>query len=60
VLWRKVKDRLDAELVLEPAGHDRTLAHLAVRAPLMLAFGRRLPREALSRLHALCQTAAAL
>jgi uncharacterized protein YndB with AHSA1/START domain len=60
VLWRKVKDRLDAELVLEPVGHDRTRAHLAVRAPLMLGFGRRLPKEALRRLHALCQTAGAL
>lgn len=58
VLFHKVKDRLDAELVLEPAGHDRTLARLAVRGPLLLGFGRRLPREALARLHALIQTAA--
>jgi len=60
VLFQKVKDRLDAELVLEPAGHDHTLARLAVRGPLLLGFGRRLPRDALARLHALCQTAASL
>jgi hypothetical protein len=60
VVWHKVKERLDAELLLEPVGHDRTRARLAIRAPLMVAFGRRLPREALSRLHALCQTAAKL
>ena len=60
VLWHKVKDRLDVELVLEPVGHDRTRARLAVRAPLLVAFGRRLPKEALRRLHALCQTAASL
>jgi hypothetical protein len=60
VVWHKVKERLDAELVLDPAGHDRTRARLVVNAPLMVAFGRRLPREALGRLHALCQTAATL
>jgi uncharacterized protein YndB with AHSA1/START domain len=60
VLFHKVKDRLDAELVLEPAGHDRTLARLAIRGPLLLGFGRRLPREALARLHALIQTTARL
>jgi hypothetical protein len=60
VLWHKVKDRQDVELVLEPAGHDHTLARLAVRGPLLVGFGRRLPREALARLHALCQTAASL
>jgi len=60
VLFHKVKDRLDAELVLEPAGHDRTLARLAIRGPLLLGFGRRLPREALARLHALKPTTARL
>ncbi len=60
VVWTKAKDRLDVELLLEPVGHDHTLARLAVRGPLLLGFGRRLPRDALSRLHALCQTAARL
>jgi uncharacterized protein YndB with AHSA1/START domain len=60
VLWHKVKERQDVELVLEPVGHDHTLARLAVRGPLLLGFGRKLPREALARLHALCQTAASL
>jgi uncharacterized protein YndB with AHSA1/START domain len=60
VAFHKVKERLDAELVLEPSGHDRTRAHLAVRGPLLLGFGRRLPKEALARLHALIQTAARL
>jgi hypothetical protein len=59
-VFHKVKERLDADLVLEPSGHDRTLARLGVDGPLLLAFGRRLPREALSRLHALIQTAASL
>jgi uncharacterized protein YndB with AHSA1/START domain len=60
VLLHKVKDRVDVELVLEASGHDRTLARLAVRGPLLLGFGRRLPAEALRRLHALVQTAARL
>jgi len=60
VHWHKVKERLDAELVLEPVGHDRTRARLAVRAPLMVSFGRKLPREALSRLQALIRTAESL
>lgn len=60
VLWHKVKERLDAELVLEGASSNRTHARLAVRAPLLVAFGRKLPREALSRLQALIRTAESL
>ena len=56
-----VQDRLDAELALAASGGDGTLATLAVRAPVwVLGLQRTLPREALGRLHALCQTAAQL
>jgi uncharacterized protein YndB with AHSA1/START domain len=56
-----VQDRLDAELTLAASGTDGTLATLAVRAPFwVLGLQRTLPREALGRLHALCQTAADL
>ena len=56
-----VQDRLDAELALTPAPGDRTRAQLTVRAPLWrLGFERSLARDALGRLHALCQTAAGL
>jgi uncharacterized protein YndB with AHSA1/START domain len=56
-----VGDRLDAELVLEPAAGGRTRAQLAVSAPFwVLGFQRALPDRALGRLHALCQTAAGL
>lgn len=56
-----VEDRLDAELALAPAAVDRTYAQLTVRVPLWrLGSERSLPRDALGRLHALCQTAAEL
>jgi hypothetical protein len=56
-----VQDRLDAELALAGSGPERTLASLTVRAPFwVLGLQRTLPREALGRLHALCQTAATL
>ena len=54
-----VHDRMDAELRLEAAGAGHTLATLTVDAPV-LRVSRRLPRAALSSLHALCQTAATL
>ena len=54
-----VQDRLDAELLLEPQGPDRTRASLAASAPFwVLGLRRSLPRQALGRLHDLCQTAA--
>ena len=59
VVWHFTHDRLDAELRLRGNG-DRTVATLTVSGPLVLAFRRSLPRRALSRLHALCQTAAGL
>jgi hypothetical protein len=56
-----VQDRLDAELVLERLGPDRTHASLTVSAPFwILGFQRALPKQALGRLHDLCQTAAGL
>ena len=53
-------DHIDAELRLEAKGPDRTLATLLVEAPWLSGFSRALPRRALTRLHALCQTAAEL
>ena len=54
-----VDDRIEAELRLEPAPDSHTLATLAIDGPL-LRVSRSLPRAALNRLHALCQTAADL
>ncbi len=48
---------IEAEVTLEPLGHDRTLAALTVAGPFLLSFRRLLPQKALSRLYALCQTA---
>jgi uncharacterized protein YndB with AHSA1/START domain len=52
-------DRLEVELTLEPAGENRTRAALRVQGPWLVGLSRALPREALFRLHALCQTGAA-
>jgi len=54
-----VNDRVDAELLLEEAAPDRTLAVLALEGT-WLRVSRGLPRKALLRLHALVQTAATL
>lgn len=51
-------DRLDAELVLEHMSPERTRVFLEVRAAWLVSIPRTLPRKALTRLHALCQTAA--
>jgi uncharacterized protein YndB with AHSA1/START domain len=51
-------DRLDAELTLEEAGDKRTRATLALRARWLIGLSGSVPRQALSRLHALCQTGA--
>jgi hypothetical protein len=58
--WTLTGDHIDAELRLEARGHDRTLATLELEAPWLFGFSRALPRRALTRLHALCQTAAGL
>jgi uncharacterized protein YndB with AHSA1/START domain len=54
-----VDDRIEAELQLAPAGDGHTRATLAIEGP-WLRVNRSLPRRALSRLYALCQTAAGL
>ncbi len=54
-----VDDRIEAELHLEAARDSHTRATLAIEGP-WLRVNRSLPRRALSRLHALCQTAVGL
>jgi hypothetical protein len=58
--WTLTGDHIDAELRLEEREPDRTIATLDVEAPWLYGFSRALPRKALTRLHALCQTAAEL
>lgn len=58
--WRLTGDHIDAELRLDERGADRTIATLNIEAPWLYGFSRSLPRRALTRLHALCQTAAGL
>jgi len=56
--WQFVQARLDVELRLTDAAPDRTRAELTVSAPLLAGLRRSLPHKALTRLFALCQTAA--
>jgi hypothetical protein len=58
--WTLTGDRIDAELRLEEHGPERTIATLDVEARWLFGFSRALPGRALTRLHALCQTAAEL
>ena len=58
--WRLTGDHIDAELRLDERGPDRTIATLNIEAPWLYGFSRALPRRALTRLHALCQTGAEL
>ncbi|MEN3312230.1 MAG: Polyketide cyclase / dehydrase and lipid transport [Actinomycetota bacterium] len=58
--WRLTGDHIDAELRLDERGPDRTIATLEIEAPWLYGLSRALPRRALTRLHALCQTAAEL
>jgi uncharacterized protein YndB with AHSA1/START domain len=58
--WSLTGDHVDAELRLEERELNRTVAVLEVEAPWLYGFSRALPRRALTRLHALCQTAADL
>jgi hypothetical protein len=51
-------DHLELELRLQTIDDDRTRAILSVEGTFMFGMNRSLPRRALSRLHALCQTAA--
>jgi hypothetical protein len=58
--WTLTGDHIDAELRLEESGRNRTIATLDVEASWLFGFSRALPRKALTRLHALCQTGAEL
>jgi uncharacterized protein YndB with AHSA1/START domain len=51
-------DRVDAELTLEEASPRRTLATLRLDGRWLIGLSGALPRQALSRLHGLCQTGA--
>jgi uncharacterized protein YndB with AHSA1/START domain len=56
--WTLTGDHIDAELRLEETSPNRTYATLEVEVPWLYGFSRALPRRALTRLHALCQTGA--
>jgi uncharacterized protein YndB with AHSA1/START domain len=58
IAWQFTGDRIDVELRLTAETPDRTLAELDVRGPWLVGLRRSLPRTALTRLAALCQTAA--
>ena len=58
--WYLTGDHLDAELTLRATAEERTLAVLSVEGTFLWGMSRSLPRRALSRLHALCQTAVGL
>jgi uncharacterized protein YndB with AHSA1/START domain len=61
--WHDVQQRFTAELLLEPAVDGMTRATLTIDSPgfrAVIEGLRPLPRQALARLHALCQTAATL
>jgi uncharacterized protein YndB with AHSA1/START domain len=58
VKWQFIDGRVDVELRLTAAAPGRTRAELRVEAPLLSGLRRSLPRRALTRLYALCQTAA--
>jgi hypothetical protein len=61
--WHDVELRVDCAVALEPAAQRRTTATVSVEGPwarITLEGLRPVPREALRRLHDLCQTAAEL
>ena len=61
--WRDLQQHFEAEIWLEPAPDGHTRATLTIEAApwRLVAEGLRpTPRQALARLHALCQTAASL
>jgi uncharacterized protein YndB with AHSA1/START domain len=60
VTWYMTTERLDVEIRLSDAGAQHTRAELTVSGPFLVGLRRSLPRNALRRLHALCQTAAEL
>jgi uncharacterized protein YndB with AHSA1/START domain len=61
--WYLSAERLTVEIVLEALDETHTRARVSVEGtwrPEALGRPRALPRQALARLHALCQTAASL
>jgi uncharacterized protein YndB with AHSA1/START domain len=56
--WQFVQASIDAEMQLAEAAPNRTRAQLTVSAPFLAGLRRSLPHKALTRLYALCQTAA--
>ena len=60
VAWHMTSERIDVELTLAASGEDRTNVELTVSGPFLVGLRRSLPRNALNRLYALCQTAAEL
>jgi uncharacterized protein YndB with AHSA1/START domain len=61
--WQDLQQAFAAEIRLDPAGEGNTRATLVIDASTWRAIAeglRPLPRKALARLHALCQTAATL
>jgi uncharacterized protein YndB with AHSA1/START domain len=61
--WQDLQQAFAAEIRLDPAGGGNTRATLVIEASTWRAIAeglRPLPRKALARLHALCQTAATL
>jgi uncharacterized protein YndB with AHSA1/START domain len=55
--WTLTGDYIDADLRLEESGPTRTIAVLEVEAPWLHGLSRALPRRALARLYARCQSA---
>jgi len=54
------RDRLDAELLVEPVGHDHTQAALTIGGPFLVGLRQgSMARQVLQRLYDLVQTAAA-
>lgn len=59
--WLDVPQQIEVGIELANAAADRTRARVAIEGPwwrLYVEGARRLPQQALTRLHALCQTAA--
>ena len=59
IRWYTTRDRLEAEISIRATSETTTEATLAVSSEWYVPFRRSLPKTALSRLHDLCQTAAA-
>src|SRR3954452_6506661 len=59
-VFQLVGEKLTVHVDLEAVAADRTLATITVEGPWLIAYRRTLARRALSRLYALCQTAATL